>query len=167
MTSEDIEALRREFGLHRPAPVRFIEWFTGALAGDFGLTLIDRVPIMDVIWHPMLNSLQLGIVITLITAPIALAIGATTGYWRGGRPDAVVSTVSIIGYSIPDFVIGTVLIIFFAVWIPLFPAVITVFSRCVDMAAAGGIPAAGHHGRDRPCGPPQPSAAGRIHRGDE
>ena len=128
MTSEDIEALRREFGLHRPAPVRFIEWFTGALAGDFGLTLIDRVPIMDVIWHPMLNSLQLGIVITLITAPIALAIGATTGYWRGGRPDAVVSTVSIIGYSIPDFVIGTVLIIFFAVWIPLFPAVITVFS---------------------------------------
>ena len=128
MTAEDVEVLRREFGLDRPAPVRFLEWFTGAIVGDFGVTLIDKVPIMDVIWHPMLNSLQLGIVITLIAVPIALALGISTGYYRGRRTDAVVSTVSIIGYSIPDFVIGTVLIIAFAVWIPLFPAVITVFS---------------------------------------
>ena len=128
MTAEDIEVLRREFGLDRPAPVRFLEWFTGAIVGDFGVTLIDKVPIMDVIWHPMLNSLQLGIVITLFAVPIGLVLGVSTGYYHGRRIDAVVSTVSIIGYSIPDFVIGTVLIIFFAVWIPLFPAVITVFS---------------------------------------
>ena len=128
MTAEDIEVLRREFGLDRPAPVRFLEWFTGAIVGDFGVTLIDKVPIMDVIWHPMLNSLQLGIVITLMAVPIAVALGVSTGYYRGRRTDAVVSTVSIIGYSIPDFVIGTVLIIVFAVWIPLFPAVIMVFS---------------------------------------
>lgn len=128
MTAEDIEVLRREFGLDRPAPVRFLEWFTGAIVGDFGVTLIDKVPIMDVIWHPMLNSLQLGIVITLIAVPIGLALGVSTGYFHGRRIDAVVSTVSIIGYSIPDFVIGTVLIIVFAVWIPLFPAVIMVFS---------------------------------------
>ncbi|MEE9129269.1 MAG: ABC transporter permease, partial [Phycisphaerales bacterium] len=101
---------------------------SGAIVGDFGVTLIDKVPIMDVIWHPMLNSLQLGIVITLIAVPIGLALGISTGYYRGRRTDAVVSTISIIGYSIPDFVIGTVLIIAFAVWIPLFPAVITVFS---------------------------------------
>ncbi len=64
MTAEDVEVLRREFGLDRPAPVRFLEWISGAIVGDFGVTLIDKVPIMDVIWHPMLNSLQLGIVIT-------------------------------------------------------------------------------------------------------
>ena len=128
MTAEDVEVLRREFGLDRPAPVRFLEWISGAIVGDFGVTLIDKVPIMDVIWHPMLNSLQLGIVITLIAVPIGLALGISTGYYRGRRTDAVVSTISIIGYSIPDFVIGTVLIIAFAVWIPLFPAVITVFS---------------------------------------
>ncbi len=128
MTAEDVEVLRREFGLDRPAPVRFLEWISGAVVGDFGVTLIDKVPIMEVMWHPMLNSLQLGIVITLMAAPIALAIGVSTGYYHGGRIDAVVSTVSIIGYSIPDFVIGTVLIIIFAVWIPLFPAIITIFS---------------------------------------
>jgi len=128
MTAEDVEVLRREFGLDRPAPVRFLEWISGAIVGDFGVTLIDKVPIMDVIWHPMLNSLQLGIVITLFAVPIGLAVGVSTGYYHGRRIDAVVSTVSIIGYSIPDFVIGTVLIIVFAVWIPLFPAVIMVFS---------------------------------------
>ena len=128
MTAKDIEVMRREFGLDRPAPVRFLEWFSGAMVGNFGVTLIDKAPIMDVIWHPMLNPLQLGIVITLIAVPIALAIGVSTGYYHGRKTDTVVSTVSIIGYSIPDFVIGTVLIIVFAVWIPLFPAVITVFS---------------------------------------
>ena len=128
MTAKDIEVMRREFGLDRPAPVRFLEWFSGAMVGNFGVTLIDKAPIMDIIWHPMLNSLQLGIVITLIAVPIALAIGVSTGYHHGRKTDTVVSTVSIIGYSIPDFVIGTVLIIVFAVWIPLFPAVITVFS---------------------------------------
>jgi len=128
MTAKDIEVMRREFGLDRPAPVRFLEWFSGAMVGNFGVTLIDKAPIMDLIWHPMLNSLQLGIVITLIAVPIALAIGVSTGYYHGRKTDTVVSTVSIIGYSIPDFVIGTVLIIVFAVWIPLFPAVITVFS---------------------------------------
>ena len=143
MTAEDIEALRRDLGLDRPAPVRFLEWFSGAVVGDFGVTLIDKVPIMEVMWHPMLNSLQLGIVITLVAAPIALAIGMSTGYYRGRRADAVVSTVSIIGYSIPDFVIGTVLIIIFAVWIPLFPAIITIFSSASmwELLAVSLLPA--------------------------
>lgn len=128
MTPDQIEALRRELGLDRPAAARFLQWLGGAIVGDFGVTLMGKAPIVDIIWNPMLNSLQLGVFIALITVPVALIIGISTGYWRGGRPDAAISTLSIIGYSIPDFVIGTVLIIVFAVWIPLFPAVILAFS---------------------------------------
>ena len=95
------------------------------MVGDFGVTIVDSIPIGEIIFHPLLNSLQLGAIITLITMPVAFVIGATAGYFRGRRADAWVSTVTIVGYSIPDFVIGTVLIILFAVWIPLFPAVIT------------------------------------------
>ena len=126
MTVEDIEEMRRELGLNVPAPKRFFSWLSGAVFGDFGHTIVDKIPIGEIIFNPLLNSLQLGAIITLITLPVAFAIGATTGYWRGQRTDAVVSTTSIIGYSIPDFVIGTVLIIIFGVWIPLFPAVITI-----------------------------------------
>ena len=128
MEPEQIEALRRDFGLDKPAIWRFFQWLSGAVVGDFGVTFIDETPVSEVIWEPLLNSLLLGLVITIIAVPVALAIGSTTGYYRGRKPDAVVSSLAIIGYSIPDFVIGTLLIIFFAVWIPLFPALILVFA---------------------------------------
>jgi len=143
MTVEDIEEMRRELGLNVPAPKRFFSWLSGAVFGDFGYTIVDKIPIDDIIFNPLLNSLQLGAIITLITLPVAFAIGATTGYWRGQRTDAVVSTTSIIGYSIPDFVIGTVLIIIFGVWIPLFPAVITISNDAhpVKLLAVSLLPA--------------------------
>ncbi len=128
MEPEQIEDLRREFGLDKPAVVRFLQWFSGAVVGDFGVTFIDKTPVSEVIWDPLLNSFLLGTVITLIAIPIALAIGSTTGYYRGRKPDTIVSSLAIIGYSIPDFVIGTLLIMSFAVWIPLFPALILVFA---------------------------------------
>jgi peptide/nickel transport system permease protein len=143
MTLEDIEEMRRDLGLDVPASRRFLSWFSGAIVGDFGVTIVDKIPIGDIIFHPLLNSLQLGAVITLITIPIAFAIGATAGYYRGRRLDAVISTTTIIGYSIPDFVIGTVLIIIFAVWIPLFPAVITAFNNThpLELLAVSLLPA--------------------------
>jgi peptide/nickel transport system permease protein len=128
MEPEQLEALRHDYGLDQPALVRFLQWLSGAVIGDFGVTFIDKTPVSEVIWDPLLNSLLLGLVITMIAVPVALAIGSTTGYYRGRKPDAVVSSLAIIGYSIPDFVIGTLLIIFFAVWIPLFPALILVFA---------------------------------------
>jgi len=143
MTLEDIEEMRRDLGLDVPAPIRFFTWLSGAVVGDFGFTIVDNIPIGDIIYHPLLNSLQLGAIITLITMPVAFVIGAIAGYWRGHRTDAVVSTITIIGYSIPDFVIGTVLIIFFAVWIPLFPAVITAYndSHPFELLAVSLLPA--------------------------
>jgi peptide/nickel transport system permease protein len=128
MEAEDIEALRHEYGLDKPAVDRFWQWFSGVVVGDFGVTFIDKTPVSDVIWDPLLNSLLLATVITLIAIPVALAIGILTGYYRGRKADSMVSSLAIIGYSIPDFVIGTLLIMFFAVWIPIFPALILVFA---------------------------------------
>ena len=143
MTQAEIEEMRRDLGLDIPAPIRFFTWLAGAVVGDFGVTTVDKIPIGEIIFDPLLNSLQLGAVITVITMPVAFAIGAAAGYWRGRRTDAIVSTTSIIGYSIPDFVIGTVLIIIFAVWIPLFPAVITVFNDAppLQLLAVSLLPA--------------------------
>ncbi|MEE8456211.1 MAG: ABC transporter permease [Limibaculum sp.] len=143
MEPEQIEEMRRDLGLDKPAAVRFWSWFSGIVVGDFGVSIIDQVPIGELIWHPLLNSLQLGLIITLIAVPVAFLIGAATGYWRGGRPDTVISTVAILGYSIPDFVIGTVLIIVFAVWLPLFPAVILAFADAppAELIAVSLLPA--------------------------
>ncbi|MEX0695730.1 MAG: ABC transporter permease [Rhodospirillales bacterium] len=143
MTVADIEEMRHSLGLDVPAPIRFFNWFAGAVTGDFGTTIVDQIPIIEIIINPLLNSLQLGAVITLVTLPVAFLIGAGAGYWRGRRADTVISTVSIVGYSIPDFVIGMVLIIIFAVWIPLFPAVITAFNDAhpLELLAVSLLPA--------------------------
>jgi peptide/nickel transport system permease protein len=143
MTADDIEEMKRSLGLDVPAPVRFFKWFAGTLTGDFGTTIVDKIPIGEIVINPLLNSLQLGAVITLVTMPVAFVIGAGAGYWRGRRADTVISTVSIVGYSIPDFVIGMVLIIIFAVWIPLFPAVITAFNDAhpLELLAVSLLPA--------------------------
>ena len=143
MSEADIEEMRQRFGLDRPAWVRFWEWFSGAIFGDLGKTLIDERDIVDLIWHPLLNSVILGAIITAITLPTAFTIGSITGYKRGSRTDAAVSTLTIVGYSIPDFVIGNVLIILFAVWLALFPAVIFVFSNAStsELLAVSLLPA--------------------------
>ncbi len=143
MSEADIEEMRQRFGLDRPAWVRFWEWFSGAIFGDLGKTLIDENDIVDLIWHPLLNSIILGAIITAITLPTAFLIGSITGYNRGSRTDATVSTLTIVGYSIPDFVIGNVLIILFAVWLALFPAVIFVFSNAStsELLAVSLLPA--------------------------
>lgn len=143
MSQEDIEEMRRGFGLDQPAYVRFLTWFGGVLTGNLGTTLIDGRPIIDVIWHPMLNSVVLGAIITAITLPVAFTIGALTGYKRDSLTDAAVSTLTILGYSIPDFVIGNLLIITFAVWLPLFPAVILANSSApaTELVAVSLLPA--------------------------
>ena len=67
MEAEDIEALRHEYGLDKPAVERFWQWFSGVVVGDFGVTFIDKTPVSDVIWDPLLNSLLLASVKPLIT----------------------------------------------------------------------------------------------------
>ncbi|MEC7788341.1 MAG: ABC transporter permease [Chloroflexota bacterium] len=143
MDDEEIEEMRRDFGLDRPAWVRFWDWFSGVLVGNFGKTFIHEVPISEIIWHPLVNSILLGVVITVITLPVALLIGMLTGYRRGYQEDIIVSNAAIVGYSIPDFVIGTCLIIVFAVWMPLFPAVIIAFSDSppAELLAVSLLPA--------------------------
>jgi len=128
LTNEQLDAMRRELGLDRPAWKRYAEWIGGAVQGNFGVTLMGRTPVAELIAMPLRNSGILAAAIALVAIPVALFIGLVAAYWRGRSADALVSTASIVGYSMPDFVIGGLLIITFAVWIPVFPAVITVFT---------------------------------------
>jgi peptide/nickel transport system permease protein len=144
LTPEQLAAMRAELGLDRPAIVRYLEWLSGALVGDFGTTIMTRAPVADIIWGPLRNSALLALVTTLVAIPVALAIGILAAYWRDRAPDAVVSTGAIIGYSIPEFVSGNILILLLAIWIPLFPATIVVFTEAppLDLLAVSVLPVA-------------------------
>jgi peptide/nickel transport system permease protein len=129
MSQADLDRRRAELGLDRPAAVRYGDWLFSAMRGDFGKTLIGKANVADVIGYPLRNSILLGMVTALVAIPAALAIGIAAAYWRGRTPDHVASTGAILGYSIPEFASGNFFILCFAIWLPIFPALITAFTR--------------------------------------
>lgn len=126
---ERLAKMKQDLGLDRPAHERLLAFLNGAITLDFGKTLISKTPVSAIIGYPLRNSLILAGAVLLIAIPLALAIGIAAAFWKGRAVDHVVSTGSIIGYSIPEFVIGTVLVMAFAVAWPIFPATITASTR--------------------------------------
>jgi len=126
---ERLAQMKRDLGLDRPAHERLGAFLWGAAQLDFGRTLVSRTPVWSIIGYPLRNSLILAAAVLVVAIPLALAIGVTAAVWRGRMVDNVVSTGAVIGYSIPEFVIGTVLVMAFAVAWPLFPATITASTR--------------------------------------
>lgn len=129
MSEDDFARRRAELGLDRPAVVRYGDWLLNAVRGDFGRTIIGKAEVAEVIGYPLRNSLLLGLVTALVAIPVALAIGIAAAYWRGRTPDLVASSGAILGYSIPEFASGNFLILCFAIWLPVFPAMVTAFTR--------------------------------------
>lgn len=129
MSHEDLDRRRAELGLDRPAALRYLSWLGHAVQGDFGVTIIGKTPVIEIIRDPVKNSLLLALVTALVAIPCAVLLGVLAAYYRGRLPDRLASMVSIVGYSVPEFAFGNFLILVFAIWIPLFPAVIMAFAN--------------------------------------
>ena len=125
MPPELLPQRKAELGLDRPVLERYLGFMQGLLAFDLGRTLISRAPVADIIAMPLRNSMALAGMTLLLALPIALAIAMAAAWTKGRALDNAVSGAAIIGYSIPEFVTGLLLIAVFAVWWPLFPATIT------------------------------------------
>ncbi len=120
-----LAARKTELGLDRPVLERFGAFLWGLATLDLGRTLITRAPVSEIVALPMRNSLALAGATLLLAFPVALAIAVAAAQAPGRWLDNTVSGAAIIGYSIPEFVTGLLLIAVFAVWWPLFPATIT------------------------------------------
>ena len=129
MPPERLAQMKRDLGLDRPAHERLGRFLAGAVQGDFGRTIISKAPVSTIIAYPMRNSVALALAVLAVALPLAVAIGVASAYFHRRFLDHAVSTAAIVGYSIPEFVVGTVLVILFAVMLPWFPATITVDTR--------------------------------------
>ncbi|MFJ8313373.1 MULTISPECIES: ABC transporter permease [unclassified Streptomyces] len=116
-----ITELRHSLGLDRPAWERYGDWLWGAIHGDLGRSYASGEPVARVIAERAGNSLVLGAVAAALLVPSAIGLGLWAGL-RAGRPaDRVVSTATLALVSLPEFVVGTLLIQVFAVgtgWLP-------------------------------------------------
>ena len=125
---EQLAELRAQMGLDRPAVERYLDWLGGLLTGDLGDSAAgfaqgSERPIWDEISGEIGNSLILALVAAVIMIPLSLALGVAAAV-RAGRPtDHSISATSLAIISLPEFIIGSLLILVFFSWLDLLPPV--------------------------------------------
>lgn len=122
-TLEEREELRERLGLNDPIPLQFINFVGNALQGDFGISYQFKRPVSTMIGERLPATLELS----LVSAIFALVAGIPMGVYTALRRDSIISklflTISLVGISLPTFLIGILLIFVFAVhlqWLPSF-----------------------------------------------
>jgi len=122
LTPADQARLKALYGLDQPLPLRYWNWLTAALQGDFGYSRLYAQPVMDVLWPRLGNTVALlGLALLL-----ALAIALPAGIAAAARPqsglDNAVNLLAFAGISVPPFWLAILLIMLFAVALGWFPA---------------------------------------------
>lgn len=116
-----IEAMRASLGLDRPWIEQFVNFLTGILHGDFGDSFMYGMPAIEVIKVPYIQTLKLVLLALCVALLIAVPAGILAARKAGSSTDSIVSTVSLLGQSIPTFWWALMLILLFAVklkWLP-------------------------------------------------
>ena len=125
-TPDLVEAMRRTLGLDRLPHIRFIAWLQGLITGNPGKSLVNGLPVAELIGKRMPNSLLLAGATAALAVPIALTLGISTAMRQGSRYDRIISTSTISIVSVPEFLIATIAVILFAVNLRWLPALATV-----------------------------------------
>ena len=123
--AEMIEIVKRAYGFDKPLPVQFVNWLWRAGHGDFGLSIATRRPVSLEVYGALVNTLQLAV----WAVPLSFIIGATLGTVAGCAPpgrwgrllDRGVTGTAVMGVSVPNYWLGLVMVIVFAVelsWLP-------------------------------------------------
>ncbi|MBV9784063.1 MAG: ABC transporter permease [Acidisphaera sp.] len=122
-TPESIRALHQQFGLDRPAGLRYLDWLLGILRGDWGMSITTRVPVSRLLAERLSNTARLAGITTLVAVPLALMLGLLMALRAGGRFDRVASIVVLALSATPEFLIGTLAVLIFSVKLRWLPAV--------------------------------------------
>lgn len=120
-TEQDRIVLRRQLGLDQPAPVQFARFVANATQGDFGLSLRQGQKVSALLADRLPATIELSIVAAAMALLAGLPLGVYTALNRNGRLSQLILALSLVGVSLPTFLIGILLILVFAVmlgWLP-------------------------------------------------
>ncbi|WP_373355589.1 ABC transporter permease [Pseudoroseicyclus sp. CXY001] len=113
-TPETLAVLREQLGLNDPAPLRYWNWLTGALQGDFGVSMGNQRPISELIGARLGNTIFLALYAAAMAVPISLVLGVLAALWRNSVFDKVVNALSLTSISFPEFFVSYILILWLA-----------------------------------------------------
>ena len=124
-SADMIEVVKRAYGFDKPLPVQFVNWLWRALHGDFGLSVATRVPVSTEVFGALVNTVELALFAVPLSFVIGGVLGTVAGFaapTRGGRAlDRLVTGTAVLGVSVPNYWLGLVMVIVFAVelsWLP-------------------------------------------------
>ena len=122
-TEADRAALREGLGLNDPVPLQFVRFVGNAVRGEFGISYRNGVPVADMIAERLPATLELALVSAVFATVAGIGLGVYTAIRRDGWLAHTIMSASLIGVSLPTFLIGVLLIWLFAVelgWLPSF-----------------------------------------------
>jgi peptide/nickel transport system substrate-binding protein len=110
-----VAATRRELGLDIAPAQRYLHWIGGLLRGDFGRSFTYRIPVGELIAERLQVSLPLAVFALLLSTAVAFPIGLVAAARRGRASDMVLTSVTQLGLAVPNFWLGMLLVMLFAV----------------------------------------------------
>jgi peptide/nickel transport system permease protein len=121
-TPAQLERIRTSLGLNEPLYLQFFTWIGKLLHGDLGVSLISNIPVLRLIGQRLEPSISIALSTIILSILIAVPLGVIAAWKHGTWIDRFVMGLSVLGFSVPVFVIGYVLIQIFALdlrWLPV------------------------------------------------
>ncbi|MFL5012871.1 ABC transporter permease [Rhizobium sp. LARHSG275] len=143
-TPQAVANIRQDLGLNRPITTRYVEWLGNAVQGDFGTSWASKNSVSEQIGKRLGNSLFLAGFAAVISVPLAVGLGMLSVHFRNRLPDKIINVISLAAISLPEFFIGYLLILFFAVKLGMatFPATVYDSMSFVERLKAIALPTA-------------------------
>jgi peptide/nickel transport system permease protein len=120
-TVEAIAAVRAKLGLDRPVLEQFVLWLAGLAQGDFGVSIFSNLPVTHLIAQRIEPTLALTLSTLVVAVSLAIPMGVLASWKARGLLDRVVMVFAVIGFALPVFLVGYVLIFIFAIKLGWFP----------------------------------------------
>ena len=120
-TPEALAALRAQLGLDRPLIVQYLTWLAGLVRGDLGTSYVDGAPVFGIVASRFFITLELVLVITVLSALISIPVAVVAAQKKGTLVDSGIRAVSMVGYSLPTYWWAILLMLLFSValgWLP-------------------------------------------------
>ena len=118
---EDLARVRQQWGLDRPWPVQFMSFMQNVVTGELGKSFNYRLPVSELYFQRLPNSLQLALVATMISLLVGIPAGIISAVRVNSLWDNLGKIIALLGLSIPGFWLGLVLILVFSVWLRWLP----------------------------------------------
>jgi peptide/nickel transport system permease protein len=116
-----LDQIRRSLGLDQPLPLQYVAWLGRAVQGDFGRSIRTRQRVGEAILERLPATLELGLAALTLSVSVGLVVGTLSALYRNSLLDLLATSFTLAGVSLPNFFLGLILILLFALVFRVFP----------------------------------------------